>query len=372
MITAHPDDWQLFMGAAVCAEAQHSRRKVVLICLTGGQANEPSDTYWRGREAGHLASVRKAVDLGPTATPGAVVSTAATIVVNGHSIETHRYQNTISCYLHLPDGGVDGKGLVRGGGQSLKQLREAGKAIKPLDGGAAYTSWEELSQTIRALLAYEAVEAGRLTIHCPQPDERVNPIDHSDHRLAGLLALEATRQVECRYFQYAGYTIMRNPTNLTVTQQSWQMQVYRAYCQTMDAAGYPGAWDEKHLKFIGRQYAQVKHQTGTVLRPTAPAPAATSDEDEADASKLVLEPCYPNPVTVSGVLAYQLPVQEAVWLRILDIQGRVVQELQQGSTQTAGRHEQWLDLQRFPATGVYFAELRAGGQRRLCRVEVAR
>ena len=371
VITAHPDDWQLFMGAAVCEEAQRNRRKIILICLTGGQFNEPSDTYWRGREAGHLASVRKAVDLGSTATPGASVPTLENIVVNGHSIEAHRYQNTISCYLHLPDGGLDGKGLVRGGGQSLKQLREIGKPLNPLDGGAPYTSWNDLKQTIRALLVREAVESGKLSVHCPQPDLKLNPIDHSDHRLAGLLAQDATVGLECRVLEYLGYTIARNPVNLTVAQQSWQIAAFRAYCQVMDGLGYASGWND-HLKFVGREYAQIRYQTGVVLRPPMPVPTATPDEDDPSVNQLVMETSYPNPMTVSSLLVYHMVVEGSVWLRILDGRGQVVQQICKGEIRSPGRHEQWLGTSKQLESGMYIAELRVGDQRRLSRFEVVR
>ncbi|WP_170172625.1 PIG-L family deacetylase [Hymenobacter rigui] len=374
ILTAHPDDWQLFMGAAICEEAQHSRRKLVFICLTGGQADEPSDLYWRSREAGHRASLRQSVELNKTAPAG----TTGTVAVNGHTIDMYRQQNVVAFYLHLPDGGVGGRGLSRGGFQSLQQLRDAGRPLTPLNGGKAYASWEELKQTIRGLLAHEAIK-GQLTMHIPLADARCNPGDHSDHYMAGSLALQTMQQLECRFFQYVGYDVSKRPVNLSATQQNNQRQVYKAYCQTMTAAGQEDPWDAKHLAFIGHQYMQVKHQTGPQLQP-APSllptpPAAPQDEVDEEAlleAKLVLEPAYPNPFSESSQLAYNVPVAANVWLRIMDMQGREVMTLLNGSLQSVGRHEQWLDVQRFPASGNYIAELRVGHHRRRHTLSVVR
>lgn len=372
IITAHPDDWQLFMGAAICEEAQRTHRRLVFVCLTGGQSNEPADAYWQSREAGYRASIRQAVKARPTAGPDTL---AAKVTINGHEIDAYRYKNTVAYFLHLPDGGLDGKGLARGRFQSLKQLRETGRPLTPLDGGNSYLSWDELSQTIRQLLAREAIE-GKLTIHCPQPDERCNPGDHADHRLAGELARSATQQVECQFLQYVGYNVARRPANLTPEQTTRQRQVYQAYSQAMGSRGQYNAWDDKHLAFIGHQYLQVLHQAGPMLQPqrpaAAPAPDPGEDEEELLASGLVLQPNYPNPITQSSILVYYLPVAGTVWLRVLDMQGREVLQLLSGNRQDGGRHEQWLDVSRFPAAGNYVAELRVGGERRLCRLEVSR
>lgn len=376
VITAHPDDWQLFMGGAVGEEARRAGRKVVFVCLTAGQGTDYSPTYWQSRQASYRASVRQASDLG---TPKAATTPTTEILqVNGHAIEVHRYRNTVACFLHLPDGGYDGNGLGPGGFQSLKQLKDTGKPLAPLNGASTYTSWQDLSQTVRALLAREAVE-GQLTVHAPQPDKQLNPGDHSDHRLAGALALAATTQLECRYQQYVGYNAATRPINLPDDQRSNQLQIYKVYCQTMTSLGQYNVWDEKHLNFMGHQYYEVVHQVGQplpVARPTVPTPAATPDPDEDEGrlqtTGLLLEPNFPNPFSQSSLLVYYLPAAAPVSLRVLNLQGQVVLQLLDSSPQLLGRHEQWLDVRGFPAAGTYIAELRVGKNRRFCELQVVR
>ncbi|MET4107939.1 PIG-L family deacetylase [Hymenobacter sp. UYP22] len=370
IITAHPDDWQLFMGAAISEEAKHTRRKIVFVCLTGGQADEPADSYWQSREASHRASVRQIAN--PWASL-ASTSFSDKLQINGHSIDMYRSQNLVAFYLHLPDGGVHGRGLARGSFQSLKLLRDAGKALTPLNGGAPYTSWDDLSQTVRELLAHEAIK-GQLTLHTAQTDIRLNSGDHSDHYMAGQLAQHTMRGLECRFLQYVGYDVSKRPVNLSSAQISSQQQAYRAYCQTMVSLGQEDPWDTKHLAFVGHQYVQVKHQAGPQLPPTAPA-ATTGQNDDEDAllaDHLVLQPAFPNPFSASSQLTFDLPIAAPVWLRVLDMQGREVVQLLRGESQQAGRHDQWLDVQRFPASGTYVAELRVGKYRRQQKLSVVR
>lgn len=363
-ITAHPDDWQLFMGADACDDVRQHRNKVVFICLTSGQADHADDAYWQGREAGCQAAVQKAVNL---AAPGNAAPVAAVETSNGHQVTAVRYRNTVTFFLHLPDGNLDGKGQSRGGFQSMSQLFRTGRPMTPLDGSAPYTSWADLVGTVRALLQGEA-GTSRLDVHTPQSNQHYNPRDHSDHRMAGQVALAATAQTECRYTFYVGYDASRRPLNLNPTQTANQRAVYEAYSQTMVSRGQPSSWDNSHLQFIGRQYSFIRHCAG----PQRPASTQGAGRTDTISASVVLEPNYPNPFNESSLLAYQLPAPAPVWLRILDSQGREVVQLLQGATQMAGRHEQWLDVNRFPAAGLYIAELRVGNERRTCRLEIIR
>ncbi|WP_082455426.1 PIG-L family deacetylase [Hymenobacter sp. AT01-02] len=373
-ITAHPDDWQLFMGSDACDDVQRRNAKVVFICLTGGQANKVDDAYWQSRETACQAAVQKAANL---TTAASTVPMPVQESVNAHSVTVVRYRSTVAYFLHLPDGNLDGKGQSRGGFQSMKLLFKAGRPVGPLDHGPAYTSWNDLVATVRALLQRE-VGSAKLEVHTPQPNERYNPGDHSDHRMAGELALAATAQTECRYQLYVGYDSSRRPLNLTATQTENQRAVYQAYSQKMAEQGQPSSWDEAHLRFIGRQYSFIRHCPGNSLNSGTPAAPSTSasgtnpDEPVEVATGIVLEPSYPNPFNESSLLTYRLPTAAAVWLRVLDSQGREVVSLLRGSQQSAGKHEQWLDVHSFPATGLYVAELRVGSQHRICRLEIIR
>lgn len=384
-LTAHPDDWQLFMGSDACTDVQRTRRKVVFICLTAGQADQPDDAYWQAREKACRVAIQQAVQL-QTPQSGLTLATPVPLTVNNHQMLMARSANTVAYFLRLPDGNLRGQGQARGSFQSLQQLRAGTRAMQPLDGGAPYQNWADLVETVRQILRREAMP-GKMTMHAPMPGEKLNPGDHSDHRMAGLVAQAAAARLECCFRLYAGYDINRRPVNLTNEQAANQLLAYRAYSQTMRELGQYPSWDASHLSFMGRQYAYVRHTNGNSMEPAAtasnpnptPAPPTTPgtatgpDELEEGASaEVILEPNFPNPFDVSTLLVYRLPVAAPVWLRIFDAQGREVQRPLNGAVQAAGSHEQWLDVQGFPASGLYTAELRVGNQRRLCRMQLLR
>jgi LmbE family N-acetylglucosaminyl deacetylase len=376
-ITAHPDDWQLFMGADACVDVQRAGSKSVFICLTAGQAETPGDDFWKAREAGCQAAVQQAANLAKPAVEPA--PTPETVTIQGHTVAAVHYRGTAAYFLRLPDGNLNGKGQNRGGFQSMRMLFTEGRSITTIDGSSRYATWDDLIQTVKAILQKE-VGTGRVSMHAPQPDERYNPRDHSDHRMAGVVALATTSKVECRTLLYVGYDSYRRPANLQPAQAASQRSVYQAYSDMMVSRGQPSGWEPSHLQFIGRQYSQVRHQTGQqiggqpeiVARPSTAGAEKVEDQPEETYTKLALEPNYPNPFDRSSLMAYQLPAANAVWLRVLDAQGREVMRLLNGEQQTAGRHEQWLDVNSFPAAGLYIAELRVGDERRTCRLQIIR
>lgn len=62
---------------------------------------------------------------------------------------------------------------------------------------------------------------------------------------------------------------------------------------------------------------------------------------------------YPNPVTQNETLQYTLTNEEPVLIRLLDMQGNVVQTLAPGQMQEPGEHNQPLNLSEGLASGSY-------------------
>ena len=103
----------------------------------------------------------------------------------------------------------------------------------------------------------------------------------------------------------------------------------------------------------------VDPATGT-LTPGGP-------QAPAEHFSLALLPPVPNPARRGARIAYTLPSEMAVRVKVLDVAGRIVAELADG-TQAAGRHEVvWGGPATAARAGVYFVRLEAGGQRFLRR-----
>lgn len=191
-LVAHQDDWQLFMGSNAYKDVQEVS-KVIFICLTAGQANQPGDAYWQGREYGcRAAAVAAATTQMPAPTAQFDATTAA---VNGHTLAVFRFRNTETYSLRLPDGGLDGQGFARGNFNSLAKLKAGAGPISSIDSSATYADWADLVTTLRQLIQQEDNASTLLFVHCPDPDRRRNCYDHPDHTMVGMLALAASRSI---------------------------------------------------------------------------------------------------------------------------------------------------------------------------------
>ena len=93
-------------------------------------------------------------------------------------------------------------------------------------------------------------------------------------------------------------------------------------------------------------------------------------EKEAVVPQTVRLTSYPNPVRQQGTVAYTLPEEKKVTLRVYDVLGRQVATLAAGRKE-AGRHTVRLETSQL-ASGVYFGRLTAGEQTRTQKITVVR
>jgi hypothetical protein len=100
---------------------------------------------------------------------------------------------------------------------------------------------------------------------------------------------------------------------------------------------------------------------------------ATSSVDRGPATVFALAPVFPNPMHAGGTFAFALPRESRVRLSVLDVQGREVLVLEDG-TRPAGWHSiAWRNGERTSlGAGLYFARLQAGGRTFTQRFVLAR
>ncbi len=204
-IQAHQDDWQLFMSARVIADMQ-AGAKMVFITLTAGDESCGACSYggggpfFMGREKGSVYSAKFAADL-TTGTAPLDPPTATTVSINGHNITKYVYKNTVNYFLRLPDGNLNGAGFPNNNNQSLNKLRTGAISsistigindFPPLTPTATYTSWSDLTNTIRAIINAEKITGTQSWIHSAHTNTSTYNInDHSDHTNAGHASLAA-------------------------------------------------------------------------------------------------------------------------------------------------------------------------------------
>ncbi len=90
-------------------------------------------------------------------------------------------------------------------------------------------------------------------------------------------------------------------------------------------------------------------------------PEAHNVDVNVEIPDLMLNPVNPNPANRSGTLSFVLPDEMHVKLRILDVSGRVLKELENRKLGAGTHSVKFSDLR----PGVYFVELVAGGKRRI-------
>jgi len=251
-IGAHQDDWQLFMSPQAITDLNDEAATNIFIYITAGDAGV--DPAWRrGRSAGALSSLQFAKRQPIKAL------TPELATVQGHPIACFVIANTRSYFLDLPDGNMDGSGFPATGSQSIQLLHE-GKlaAINALVDeptyATAYTTWQELVATLRALIERELAAAPSTvyTVHILDPRES----RHSDHKFTGFLVNDALIDATgYRLAMYEEYIIPDKAPNVSGIDLVIKSGLYLFYAQTaFEYSGQVGHFDDWHLSFLPRQY----------------------------------------------------------------------------------------------------------------------
>lgn len=246
VVVAHQDDWQLFMGDVIAARMR-AGDSLIFVYLTAGDDGRDS-LYWRTREKAAMQSTRAAGANAAADSGGAECSTARVLE---HSIQRCVVANAVSYFLRLPDGKRNGAGFSRYGFQSLRKLRlKRIGVITAVDGSATYRGWSDLAATIGRLIGPDADE--NTTVHTTDPSKRVNPHDHFDHRLAGLLVndLRPTQAWAAEY--YVGYAVGTRAANRSTGQAREKTAIFRAYDNEMVRVSKSWSAYEEHPAFYSQ------------------------------------------------------------------------------------------------------------------------
>jgi LmbE family N-acetylglucosaminyl deacetylase len=258
VLVAHQDDWQLFMGDVVAAQVR-TGRPVVFIYLTAGDDGRDS-LYWTTRERGALESTRVAT----AATADTAFGKCSTTTALEHVIRKCAVGNTESYFLRLPDGRRDGMGFASHSYQSLRKLRgNRITSMSALDGSTAYNGWADLLTTVATLVGEDSVDRA-VTIHTSDPSVVVNPHDHFDHRMAGLLVAESRRKHRWSVVYYAGYALASRAANRSRDQARQKVALFQAYDAVMTRTHpgwsayreHPTFYSECMLRTYGRQISR--------------------------------------------------------------------------------------------------------------------
>lgn len=250
-IVAHQDDWQLFMGDDV-AVAVGDGTAATFIYLTAGDDGRDS-TYWLTREQAALESTR--IASGAYARGKATTCDRTRVTV--HVIRRCSVGNTTSFFLRLPDGRRNGAGFARDGHQSLRKLRRKRiTSLNAVDRSTVYANWPDLVATVDEL-AGAASTYSRPVLYSTDPSITINPHDHFDHRIAGLLVEEVRKRHDWPARYYVGYALASRAANRPAQLAQLKTAVFRAYDDVMIRANPAWSAYAEHPTF----YAECMQRT---------------------------------------------------------------------------------------------------------------
>ena len=255
VVVAHQDDWQLFMGDLI-AQRAGAGDSITFIYLTAGDDGRDS-AYWLAREQAALASTR---DLAVVNRTTLVPASCSNALVRTHAIRRCTTGATVSWFLRLPDGRRNGAGFPRYGNQSLRKLRRSAiTSITAVDSSATYHGWTDLVGTVSDLLA-AGESNGSATIHTTDPSITINPHDHFDHRMAGLLVQTVRRSHSWEAWYYVGYAVSTRAANRSAAQSRAKTSLFHAYDDAMIGSNPNWSAYAEHPRFYSdcmvRTYAR--------------------------------------------------------------------------------------------------------------------
>ena len=259
-ISAHPDDWQLFMMPIAFHAMRDSFNKAVFIHITSGDAigniteNASSRALANAREEGVLRTLRFMLSLKQPS----VIFERASVLLNGKNLELHAAHNVVAYFLRLPDGNPEGTGCTMQQGQSLRYLRHGETDnLSATDRTAVYADWKDLVNTIHAIVNLESESANPIRLHSTDPSLEHNPNDHSDHYLCGNLAADVfDLKKGAELYFYAGYDVTHRPVNLVLPDLLLQVALWGVTNSAIVDAGLPTAFDETHNQWLGKSYVR--------------------------------------------------------------------------------------------------------------------
>jgi LmbE family N-acetylglucosaminyl deacetylase len=345
-VVAHPDDWQLFMGTQAYDDMQDTGNKVVIIYTTSGDATfkaaNANLSFANAREKGVLNSIRFCSDV-----KSKVDSNCRTkvVVMRDHDVLHYSYKNVENYFLRLPDGCFS----TGYRGQSLEYLYK-GKInfISAIDESASYDSWQDLVDMMVYIIGRETNDSTAITMHIQEPEEKLSPGDHPDHRFSGIAALNAADSFSnVTVIAYVGYDVAKRPINLKPEEIALKAGIFAVADFGLTESRQGSTFDKGHINYLTRSYYRTILREPDHGKPTQP----TTTEF------LVA----PNPSGDGARALFTLPAAEAVGISIVDETGRLVVMLENQSA-SPGSNEIPLPLSNL-AAGNYIVTLqRASGK----------
>lgn len=255
-ISAHPDDWQLFMNPNAYQSVKTDNEKVIFLHTTAGDGgNGVGSNFYLARQEGSLRAIRFMSNTFTNEGALGANMNQTTVMVNGHAILKFSYRNAVAYFLRLPDGNLNGDGFPITGNKSLQKLYNGSiSSIAAIDGSATYISLADLKTTIQTIIQNEA-NPGTVEFNMADIDINQNPYDHSDHIYSAYILNDVANNFSNPALNYyVDYYSASRPANilgddLLVNSGTWGVTA----SGISDLNSY-STWDYAHNIWLSRQY----------------------------------------------------------------------------------------------------------------------
>lgn len=286
-VSAHEDDWQLFMTPNAINDVKNATNKTVFIYTTAGDAdcwpggtpgtpNPPKDCpvmmrgpdldkvpYYRVREIGALRSMRFIMSLDVSTSWNTSWKDGSSIVtVNGHQIVRWTYGRIVAYFMRLPDSYATLLAAFRSGVPPIGWDHSV-TTLSALDGSTTYTSWNDLTATLKAIVTTEGAGSPTIWVNMADTDTSINPDDHADHIASAHAMLDALSTLPCvNQAHFTEYHKKDLPMNLPEDDIISQTGVFAVETSSLMEYGLSSTFPD-HSKWLGRDYFRATKGTGT-------------------------------------------------------------------------------------------------------------
>ncbi len=293
-ISAHQDDWQLFVGDYAYNDILDDGTETVFIYITAGDAGK-DNTFWRSREEAALASVEFILN----ATQDSIERTEFFHSINSHSIKCYQLNNIKNYFFRLPDG-------------YLSDLAED-STLLTLDEKNSYLNYADFKNTLSDLLTSYTDTDLHIITH--EPDEVYNPKSHPDHRVTGRTVTDIQQNVQSTILYYKDYTTQDLPANTDHHSTMQKSAEFLAYDKIMyDLNNYCTACESPlYTQWIFRTYISriVDNQNNIFDIPVTP-------------TTFTIQQNYPNPFNNSTIFTFSISAKSYVSFQIYNAAGELV------------------------------------------------
>jgi|GEM_PF-2170136 len=362
-MSAHPDDWQLFMGVNAFQDIADSANKVVIIYMTAGDkgfGDLPRDAYYLARQNGADRSVKFCVG----ATGGHAVSTCDSIKTDGmvgtHNILRSSCRNVVSYFLRLPDGCFEccrcntlsklaysygyanffndykGVNFPVSLDTSCMLTQYLTSELKAVDQSTIYCNYQDLVETIRNIMITESQGVDSLTLHAPDYDPEINPGDHPDHVQTGIIAgyIAESGNPCMKLLLHQDYHSCSHPVNLNTEQIAMEAALQSQVSFGITNKGWDSEWDNEvrcgHVDWTSRNYFREGPGCGLLSKSKSlknlgkKYPSRLSESTDLINGELVT--LTPNPVADIATVSLYMAEKGLLQIRLSNEKGTLCME----------------------------------------------